>query len=348
MKKLYSSIKSTLVAGSIAIMASSCMTTTHVQVLAPADLSLPDSIQKFVIANRSLPGEGNNLGNIVEGLFSGEGIGSDKRASGEALIGLSSGLVQSPRYDVTQSAETLTGTGTDQMPEPLPWIQVQEICEENHADALILLEVFDTDSKRRFDTEIKTRTLDGEKIEYTEHVANLDMRVTTGWRIYYPSQKMILDNFTMDEAGTYTNRADNLDAARNGLPSKEVAARGTGRAAGEIYASRIAPTWFDVRRSYYSSGGPDMKMARIRAQTNDWAGAAQIWQQLAQNSAKMKIRKRAAYNMALASEINGNIDEAIMWAKKARDMGEKNSRRYLLILEQRKIDEQRLQDQMGG
>lgn len=341
-------MKNAILLLSIVIVFCSCMSTTHVQVLQPAELSMPDSINKFVLVNRSLPTEGNNLGNIVEGLFSGEGIGSDKRASGEALIGLNEGLMNSPRFDVTQSSEQLTGTGTDQMPEPLAWSLVQQICEDNNADALIVLEVFDTDSKRRFDTETKTKTVEGEKEEYIEHIATLDMKVQTGWRIYYPGEKLILDNSTFTDDDMYKNRALDLETATNGLTSKEEAARNTGRKAGNRYALRIAPMFLTVSRSYYTTGGPDMKMARIRAQTNDWVGAAEIWHQLATKSVRKKVRKRAAYNLALAYEIEGNLDEAIKWAKVARDLGEKQSRRYLLVLQQRKLDEQRLEQQMGN
>ena len=72
MKNIYYSLLAIVV-----FILQSCTSSTHVQVLKPADIKLPDSIQKFAIGNRSLPAEGQKLGNIVEGLFSGEGIGLD-------------------------------------------------------------------------------------------------------------------------------------------------------------------------------------------------------------------------------------------------------------------------------
>lgn len=346
--KLTNTLKTIASVAVLTIGLASCTNSIHVQVLKPADLSLPDSINKFTVANRSLPAEGEQLGNIVEGLFSGEGIGSDKRASGEAVVGLTNGLMASPRFEITQVTEQLYGTGTDQMPAPLEWSEVERLCNQSNADALIVLEIFDTDSKRRYDSKIKSRTVEGVKQEYTEHTAFLDMNVTTGWRIYYPSERMVLDNFTFDDGKTFDARAEDINTAKGRLPNKERAAKEAANIAGHSYALRISPMWVDVRRDYYTGGSADMKMATRRARSQDWVGAAQIWKKLAESSSSMKIRKRAAYNMALAAEQEGNLDLAIDWAGKARDLGLNRAITRINVLEQRKIDEQRASDQMGG
>ena len=346
--KITTALKTFAITSFMGIALSSCTSSVRVQVLQPADISLPDSIDRFAVANRSLPAEGQQLGNIVEGLFSGEGIGSDKRASGEAVVGVTNGLQESPRFEVTQVPEQLYGTGTDQMPAPLDWVEVERLCSLSNADALIVLEVFDTDSKRRFDTKPKTRTVDGETVEYMEHTANLDMTATTGWRIYYPDDKLIVDNYTFDDGKTFTAKDDNLAGAKSKLPSKENAAKEAAYVAGQAYAMRISPMFVWVSRDYYKGGSADMKMATMRAKSNDWSGAAEIWKKLAESSSDPKVKKRATYNMALAAEMEGNLDLAIDWAKKARDLGMKKAIQRINVLEQRKLDEQRAADQMGG
>lgn len=328
------------------IIFQACTSTVHVQVLKPADINLPDSIQKFAVGNRSLPEEGKKLGNIVEGLFSGEGIGLDKRASGSAVIGVTNGLAQSPRYEVTQISEQLFGTGTSQMPAPLSWEEVERLCANTNADALILLETFDTDSRRTFDTKVRKKKVDEEYVEYTEHIANLDMKVVTGWRIYYPAEKMIVDNHVFEDHKGFTGKGDNQELAIARLPGKEQAAREAGMLAGEDYAIRISPMWMDVRRDYYTKGSADMKLATRRARSNDWKGAAEVWKKLAESSANMKVKKRACYNMALVCEIEGNLDLAIEWAKKARDLGMNRAITRINQLEQRKLDDARANEQM--
>lgn len=329
-----------------ALLLISCTSSIHVQVLKPADISLPSDIQKFAIGNRSLPAEGKKLGNIIEGVFSGEGIGLDKRSSGSAVVGLTNGLAQSPRYEVTQINEQLYGTGTSQMPAPLPWKLVEKHCKENNSDALILLETFDTDSRRDFSSVLRTRKVDDKEIEYTEHIANLDISVFTGWRIYYPKERLILDNHVFEDHKGFSAAGESQELAIARLPGKEQAAREAGMIAGESYAIRISPMWMDVSRSYYTKGNDKMKEAAQMAKSQDWISAAKIWSHLAQADPEEKIKKRASYNMALVCEIEGKLDLAIDWAKKARDLGMNNAINRINQLEQRKLDEQRANEQM--
>jgi hypothetical protein len=51
----------------------------------------------------------------------------------------------------------------------------------------------------------------------------------------------------------------------------------------------------------------------------------------------MKIAGRACYNMAIISEINGDLDKALGWAQKSyEDYNDKLAIRYVRILENRK------------
>ncbi len=55
----------------------------------------------------------------------------------------------------------------------------------------------------------------------------------------------------------------------------------------------------------------------------------------------MKIAGRAHYNMAIISEINGNLDDAVAWAQKAySDYRNKQGLRYVRILENRKYNQE--------
>ena len=60
-----------------------------------------------------------------------------------------------------------------------------------------------------------------------------------------------------------------------------------------------------------------------------------------------KIAKKAAFNMALASEIKGGLDAAIDWAKRAQKLGEKKAYNYINILHRRKMDEEKLKQQLN-
>ena len=66
------------------------------------------------------------------------------------------------------------------------------------------------------------------------------------------------------------------------------------------------------------------------------------------NSSDKKIAGRALYNLALASEMNGDLDKAYAFAKKAyQDYFIPAAGSYMNILNARIIDQGKLKEQMG-
>ena len=59
-----------------------------------------------------------------------------------------------------------------------------------------------------------------------------------------------------------------------------------------------------------------MKQAAVRAGARDWQGAPTLWQQ-ADKNLNPKIAGRAFCNLAVASEVRGDLPGAIDWAKKS-------------------------------
>jgi hypothetical protein len=72
---------SSLIISTIFIFNSCKTTSVYVDVLKPADITIPGKHEKIAVVNRSLPGKGEKGGNFVEGLFTGEGIHQDRNAS---------------------------------------------------------------------------------------------------------------------------------------------------------------------------------------------------------------------------------------------------------------------------
>jgi tetratricopeptide (TPR) repeat protein len=89
-----------------------------------------------------------------------------------------------------------------------------------------------------------------------------------------------------------------------------------------------------------------MKPAFRMAYVNDWDGAARLWEQIVETSGG-KTAGKAAYNLAIALEVMGRLDEAKAWTDKAFTMyGNKKARSYSYVLDRRIYDNQRLQNQM--
>ena len=128
---------------------SSCLTSSVVvNIQRPADITISQDIQNVVLVNRSRPSKGNLADNIVEGLVTGEGIGTDRKGAEYCIAGLSNMLENSERFVLKNTGGMeLKGTGTSSFPMPLDWNQVKSICGSYAGDALLVLETFDSDSR---------------------------------------------------------------------------------------------------------------------------------------------------------------------------------------------------------
>ena len=172
---------------------------------------------------------------------------------------------------------------------------------------------------------------------------------TAGWRIYHNKDGQILDEFKNSQTFDSDAEAKTNEDVRLRLITQRQAVIDGGYTLGEMYAPRISPTWVWVHRNYYTGKKPhELKKAKSYVITNDWKGAAEIWQGVVINNPDLKIKGKAAYNLALANEVQGNLDSAIEWCRKsANEFGNKKARSYVKILEDRLANQKRLDSQMG-
>ena len=328
----------------------SCGTATvMVNVQRPADISVPQTVQDVVIANRSIAGKGNKVGNVIEGIFSGEGIGADKKGSEYCMIGLTNMLHNSERYNLKNAGDiVLNGTGTSTFPPLLEWSDVKSICSSYGADALIVLSTFDSDS-RIFEAEsvVRTKTVKGAKIKVVEYPVTLIMEIESGWRIYDLTTKKIVDVSNFTEVKEFHSKGSSYNDARAHLPSKRSALKDAGVFAGEKYGFRITPIWIKVSRSYYTGKAEELKLSKNYVKRGDWDKAIEIWKPLTENI-DVKIARRAYFNLALAAEIKGSLQTAMDYAEKSEQMGEKKATSYIITLKKRMRDEERLKEQLNN
>src|SRR5690554_6612588 len=159
----------------IFIVFSSCMKTVSINTLRPAAINIPNSIQSIVLVDRTLYNR-DAIG-VIEGILTGEGINEDKDAVIAMFQSLQNSLRVSPRFEVVTASERLRGQNIlGSFPDPLDWRQVDQLTRKYNTDALLAIEIFDsnfivTNGKRK-----NTRTVedkDGNKVEeeYTEFFA---------------------------------------------------------------------------------------------------------------------------------------------------------------------------------
>jgi hypothetical protein len=124
---------------------------------------------------------------------------------------------------------------------------------------------------------------------------------------------------------------------------------------GKNCAKKLLPDWMPVKRMYYRSGNPEMRKAEKSALNNDWMSAAEIWNRMSK-SKNQRLAAKAAFNMGLACEMEGKPELAVDWVLHAAsnntgidaDLHRANCQRYLVILNKRKKDIERLRQQVRG
>ena len=329
---------------------SACTTSSVlVNIQRPADITVSQDIQNVVVVNRSRPSKDNLAGNIVEGLISGEGIGADRKGAEYCVDGLVNMLTNSERFTLKNiDGIELKGTGTSAFPIPLAWNEVKSICGSYGGDALLVLETFDSDSRSYVGNPVtRTRKKKGVKVKTVHYPAYRDITIESGWRIYDLKNKKIVDENKFAEYKQFSAWAKSPEVALLRLLSQGSAIRESGLVAGRQYGFRISPMWVKVRRTYFSGKHDDLKLAKSYVKSKDWDAAIDIWKDLV-NSPDEKIARRSTYNMAIASEIKGGLDTAIEWANKAKKLGEKKAHNYINILQRRKMDEEKLKQQLNN
>lgn len=325
---------------------------TTLPVLQPADIMLPQHLQKFILADRTRPvkGNGQQALNVLEGILTGEGVFQDKWAAEDCIEGLRQKLLQTPRYTVTIAAidTALKGTGRRQTMPPLDWGTVAKMVGNDTTTALIVLEAFDSNTNLFNEVvNVTQRGPDGNNIQVPEYRAHGRIDVYSVWRIYDLKTKTIVDQFTQESRQQFDGSGPTQAVAESHLPSRRDMVSRAGISAGMQYGHRISPQWISVARDYYKKGSPKLKSAAKLVRYQNWQTATDTWNSEA-TSSDPKVARRASYNMALASEKAGDLDLALQWAQRAQQLGEKRAARYIMILQQRQFEQKKLEEQMKG
>jgi hypothetical protein len=332
----------------LVIVVTSCKTNElYINVLQPAPVTLPSTIRKVGIINRSIPTDETKLVDALDKVLSLEGADLDRDGAWESIAGLAEELKNNERFTDVRMLNNIDfrASRIGILPPPLSGRLVDSICNNSGTDALFALERFDTDTRVNYSTPSgKIETPLG-NIPVIGLQVSMETIIKSGWRIYFPAGADILDEFSFAESLVFTAKGINLIAAAAALKERKNAVREVSRNAGHTYAMRILPFRLRVTRDYFIRGTNNFEIAKRKAQTGKWDEAGLLWEKET-NNPRMKIAGRACYNMAIINEINGSIDNALGWAQKAwEDYKTRLALKYTRILENRKYNNELLKIQ---
>jgi len=336
-----------IVAISVLAFCSCKMNELYINVVQPAPVTVPQYINNAGIIDRSSPADKTKGLDGLDKVLSLEGANLDKDGAAASVNGLFEELSANKRFEQVKLIQTprAKSPGMGIYPPPLDWETVASICRENDVDALFSLELFDTDSKVSYQVKkSEGKTILGVITGY-EQQADMLTTVKTGWRIYDPSGKNILDDINIVKDLTFSATGLTPVIAASALIDRKEAVKKVGSLAGVTLAQRLLPYQIRVYRDYYVKGTSNFEIAMRKARTGNWDEAGQLWKKETTNPST-KIAGRACYNMAIISEINGFLDVAIDWARKAyEDYNNKPALKYINLLEGRKSDVMLLEEQ---
>lgn len=324
------------------ILLASCKTNQlFINVTQPAPVTISPLIKSVGVINRSMPTDETKLVDVIDKVLSLEGADLDKDGAWSSITGLADELKANDRFTEVKLLNEIDfkASRVGILPAPLNTVIVDSICRVTGTDALFALERFDTDTRINYSAKMARVNSPLGSIPVPEHQAEMETIIKTGWRIYDPSAGGILDEYSFVESLLYSGKGINPVAALEGLINRKEAVKEVSNNAGHTYAQRLLPYRLRVTRDYFVKGSGKFKVAKRKAQTGNWDEAGQLWETETGNT-KNKVAGRACYNMAIISEINGNLDEALGWARKSwEDYGIRRGLNYTRILEGRKYNE---------
>ncbi len=222
--------------------------------------------------------------------------------------------------------------------------EIKDIADSTGAELLLSLDFF--------------ASIDGLRYNKRTYTGNEIVVSIVFWSIYDLEEKELiyfynkLDTVYWNAYNAFTNGND-FKKLKKMLPGRKDAILNAADIAGSNFAEMLVPHWLEVQRMYYKSGHIELKKAEDLMQENKWLDAAEIWKKNVTNKNK-SVAAKSMYNMALACEIEGNIDAAIDWTVKSFHIfGSKNEphyfncMNYLQILGQRKIDIRTIERQLN-
>ena len=336
----------------ISILLTSCSATNRLTMNAvePARIHIPKEVLKIGLINRSIPSEDHQVIDKLDKILSLEGLNLDKEGAESALNGLRDELSLNDRFKSVEIIDSiaLQQKGLGVFPAALAWRDVQKICDDFDVDILFSLEFFDTDTK--VDYEVGMVDIPnplGIDVSMPGHKVTLNTLIKNGWRVYDPVDKILLDEIVLNERIISTGQGINpVKAIEAVIGRKEIVLQRSADI-GYAYGLDVRPLQRRIARDYFVRGTDNFKIARRRAQTGNWNGAAELWEKELDHS-KGKVAGRAHYNMAIINEINGDLDAAVDWASKSySDYGNRDALRYVNILRNRMAKERLLDRQLS-
>jgi len=342
--------QSTMTKGSIVLatglllLLGSCATFRYlpVDLTSPAKEPLPNDIQSLTLVNRAVdrrftndPADTIQL-RFYQAQFNLDTMMYDVASSDTLLQTLAILLFESGRFDVVIPEERfLMKDSLNLYSVPMSWDDAEKLTKAFNTDAVLSLDFYKTQVRAEYGR--KQDYSPGEDRYFTLYAAGMEIGYIANFRVYDPRKKEQVTNLFISDTLYWSDADYDLNTMfRRFTPVKRGLIEAGIDAALEV-SGKIAPVWNQQRRAYFDKGNKVLRQTNEMVQNHDWEHAREIWAESAAKSRSRVEKSKYEFNIALACEMVGDLDEAIRWSLKSYEtMYRPVTYRYLEILKSRK------------
>jgi tetratricopeptide (TPR) repeat protein len=278
---------------------SSCMTSFRITVEKPAVIDLPNDVKKLVVIDNTDKGKAK-VEAVIDGVLSGEQVNGDKMAASVFPDGVMQSL-RNGNYVAERVDKQLIKNESGRINSS----SLDSIFKENEAQAIIVLDKFDSDAP------IGGVVL-GNVLGQSQNT--IIGRATIS---VYCQSNLTMENVLVTERFVIpTSGSTNPLALLQDVVNKRKWYADLGRATGAMAGSYFYSPWVWTDRDFYNKGSKSLRRAKKMIYHGNWDIAEKKLLPLL-DSPKEKVQARASYNLALVYEGQGRLDDAIAMAEKS-------------------------------
>lgn len=215
---------------------------------------------------------------------------------------------------------------------------IGELADTSNADLLLSLDLFFSQNKLGYLPE--------------NDLAYELVMINYFWTAYDLQEQKLMFHISKSDTIHWTELTTSPSKAFNLVPPRKDAVLNAADIAGTNTAQFILPHWITIQRMYYFSINKDLNEATQLAEAGKWIEAAKIWKAHIESKNK-KTAAKCMFNMAIACEMNDDLDAAIEWVVKSyyvfgetRPDHAANCKEYIRVLSLRKLDVKMINEQL--
>ncbi len=304
----------------VSLLAVACSTTKSIVIEVPnkAKGELPERIQSLLIVNRTLDDTYSNPDkDSLQNIFFAKGFNvdtviHDRQAVDTMLKALGDLLFESGRYDVVIPKERfLPHRKNAFFSENLGWEEAAQLCKTFETDAVLSVDLYQAQVIAKYNRESYYNPIDNSF--FTAAEAHMSIVYEALFKIYDPSEEKIITREFLrdtlvweDYAETARDLFSKFTPVKQGLTEASIALA-------LDFSEIISPNWQRQQRMIFTKGDDKLEEAGLLIDRGDWEGATRLWEDLASGSVSKTTKSKAKLNLAVAAELQGDIDKAIAW-----------------------------------